>query len=158
MAVLVSLDVNGAFDAASWPSILKTLKEVNFQKNLYILAQGNSWFQAFAAFSMSCVTFCVFLRRMVFNSRRFRTLFLFNLHRPMKMEHTQCSETSAIKLHTPENNPKGYTRHSKRYFSERTATMSTNTIPMERDVSKGFPQGTYCGLSFGIFSSTHCSM
>jgi hypothetical protein len=26
----------------------------------------------------------------------------------MKMEHTQCSETSAIKHHTPGNNPKDY--------------------------------------------------
>jgi hypothetical protein len=31
----------------------------------------------------------------------------------MKMEQTQCSETSAINHHTPENNPKGYTRHSE---------------------------------------------
>jgi hypothetical protein len=31
----------------------------------------------------------------------------------MKMEQTQCSETSAIKHHTPENNPKGYTRHTE---------------------------------------------
>jgi hypothetical protein len=33
------------------------------------------------------------------------------LYMPMKMEQTQCSETSAIKHHTPENNPKGYTRY-----------------------------------------------
>jgi hypothetical protein len=31
----------------------------------------------------------------------------------MKMEQTQCSETSAIKHHTLENNPKGYTRHTE---------------------------------------------
>jgi hypothetical protein len=31
----------------------------------------------------------------------------------MKMEQTQYSETSAIKHHTPENNPKGYTRHTE---------------------------------------------
>jgi hypothetical protein len=31
----------------------------------------------------------------------------------MKMEQTQCSETSAIKHHTPENNPKDYTQHSE---------------------------------------------
>jgi hypothetical protein len=29
---------------------------------------------------------------------------------PVKMEQTQCSETSAVKHHTLENNPKGYTR------------------------------------------------
>jgi hypothetical protein len=28
----------------------------------------------------------------------------------MKMEQTQCSETSAIKHHTPGNNPKDYTQ------------------------------------------------
>jgi hypothetical protein len=31
----------------------------------------------------------------------------------MKMEHTQCSETSDIKHHTPGNNPEGYTRHTE---------------------------------------------
>ena len=33
-AILVSLDVKGAFDAAWWPSILKTLKEFNCPKNV----------------------------------------------------------------------------------------------------------------------------
>jgi hypothetical protein len=37
----------------------------------------------------------------------------FRIHLPMKMEQTQFSETSAIKHHTPENNPKGYTRHTE---------------------------------------------
>jgi hypothetical protein len=37
-------------------------------------------------------------------------LTLIRIHSPMKMEQTQCSETSAIKHHTPENNRKGYTR------------------------------------------------
>jgi hypothetical protein len=37
----------------------------------------------------------------------------FRVHLPMKMEQTQCSETSAIKHHKPDNNPKGYTRHNK---------------------------------------------
>jgi hypothetical protein len=36
---------------------------------------------------------------------------LFRIHAAMKMEQTQCSETSAIKHHTPENNPKDYTQH-----------------------------------------------
>jgi hypothetical protein len=31
----------------------------------------------------------------------------------MKMEQTQCSQTSAIKHHTPVNNPKDCTRHSE---------------------------------------------
>jgi hypothetical protein len=87
--------------------------------------QTSFLFQAFAMFCMSCVTFWVVLWRMVFNSRRFGTLCLFHLHRrvdvkfrthtPMKMEQTQCSETSAIKHHTPENNPKGYIRQTTIY-------------------------------------------
>jgi hypothetical protein len=32
---------------------------------------------------------------------------------PMKMEHTQCSETLAFKLQTPGNNPEESIRHSK---------------------------------------------
>jgi hypothetical protein len=74
---------------------------------------------------MSCVTFCVVLRRMLFNSRRFGTLCLFHLHRRVDAKwvmieffvfygcNTQCSETSTIKHHTPESNPKGYTWHKE---------------------------------------------
>jgi hypothetical protein len=57
-----------------------------------------SWFQTFAVFWML---------RVIFNSRRFGTL---HIHSPMKMEQTQCSETSAIKHHTPGNDPKDYTQ------------------------------------------------
>jgi hypothetical protein len=40
---------------------------------LYVVerVKSSSWFQAFAVFWMSCVTFWVVLRRMVFNSQRF---------------------------------------------------------------------------------------
>jgi hypothetical protein len=74
IAILVSLDVRGSFDAALWPSILKTLKDFRCPKNLYNL--------------------------------------------------------------------------TKSYFSERTATLSTNSIQMEREVSKGCPQGSCCGPDF----------
>jgi hypothetical protein len=37
-AVIVSLDVKGAFDAAWWPSILKQLRELKCPKNLYNLS------------------------------------------------------------------------------------------------------------------------
>ena len=40
IAILVSLDVEGAFDAAWWPSILKTLQEFKCPKNLYNLAKS----------------------------------------------------------------------------------------------------------------------
>jgi hypothetical protein len=39
IAILVSIDVKGAFDAAWWPSILKTPKEFNCPKNLYNLVK-----------------------------------------------------------------------------------------------------------------------
>jgi hypothetical protein len=41
----------------------------------------------------------------------------------MKMEQTQCSETSAIKHHTPENNPKGYTRQDDHYYGEKSGVV-----------------------------------
>jgi hypothetical protein len=42
----------------------------------------------------------------------------------------QCSETSAIKHHTPENNPKGYTRQTEHgeSFKSRIVTHSV-TVP-----------------------------
>jgi hypothetical protein len=39
MAV-VSLDVQGAFDAARWPGILKELRECKCAKNIYELAKA----------------------------------------------------------------------------------------------------------------------
>jgi hypothetical protein len=41
-------------------------------------------------------------------------LHILHIHSPMKMEQTQCSETSTIKHHTPENNPKDYTQYLKK--------------------------------------------
>jgi len=45
--------------------------------------------------------------------QRFRTLCLFHLHRPMKMEQTECSETSVYKIQTPENYPEESLQHSE---------------------------------------------
>jgi hypothetical protein len=36
---MVSLDVQGAFDAAWWPSILSNLRDLRCSNNLYILTQ-----------------------------------------------------------------------------------------------------------------------
>ena len=74
IAILVTFDVKGAFDAAWWPSTLRKLKEFNCPKNLYNLA--------------------------------------------------------------------------KSYFSERTAIFTTNSMKMEREVTKGCPQGSCCGPGF----------
>ena len=40
VVVLVSLDVQGAFDAAWWPCILNTLKQFECPRNLYCLSQS----------------------------------------------------------------------------------------------------------------------
>jgi retron-type reverse transcriptase len=71
ITIIVSLEVKGAFDAAGWPNILKTLKDLNCPKNLYYL--------------------------------------------------------------------------TKSYLSQSTAVMTTNTLQVEREVSKGCPQGCCCG-------------
>jgi hypothetical protein len=75
---------------------------------------------------MLCVTFWVVLRRMVFNSRRFGTLCLFHLHRRV--------DASAIKHHTPENNPNGYTRHTEQ--PKRLHTTYRTTQKVTHDIQK----------------------
>ena len=39
ITILVSLDFKGAFDAACWPGILKTLQEFNCPRNVYHLTK-----------------------------------------------------------------------------------------------------------------------
>jgi hypothetical protein len=89
-------------------TVVHTLNNFSCLKNLFSfpVAVNNS--------IKSCLTFWVVLRRMVFNSRRFGTRSVPYseasgcIHAPMRM--VQCSETSAIKHLTPENNPKINTR------------------------------------------------
>ena len=69
------------------------------------------WFQTFAMFCVLYVFFWLSPRRLNFICRRFGTLCLFHLHRqvgkftylPMKMEQTECSETSVYKIQTSGN-------------------------------------------------------
>ena len=63
------------------------------------------WFQTFAVFWMFYAFFWVIYWRLNFICRRFGTLCLFHLHRPMKMEQTECSKTSAYKIQTPGTYP-----------------------------------------------------
>ena len=74
ITILISLDVQEAFDAAWWPSILHTLKILDCLKNLYNLTRS--------------------------------------------------------------------------YFSDRTATLHTYSIQVERDITKGCPRGLCCGPGF----------
>jgi len=80
-------------------------------------------FQTFAVFLMLYSFFSVISRRLNFTCRRFGTHCLFHLHRQvgvkndqhtyphMKMEQTQCSETSAYKIQTPGNYPEESMQH-----------------------------------------------
>jgi hypothetical protein len=86
ITILVSLDVKSAFDAAFWPSIIYSLKELNCPENLYNLA--------------------------------------------------------------------------KSYFSERKVTLYSNNNEIEREASKGCPQGSCSGPGFWNIqynSLTRCS-
>jgi hypothetical protein len=40
VVVMTSLDINGAFDAVWWPSILNGLKDLGYPRNLYNLSKG----------------------------------------------------------------------------------------------------------------------
>ena len=73
-----------------------------------------SWFKTFAVFWMLYASFWVIPRRLNFICWPFGSLCLLHLHRqvgaeciylPMKMEQTECTETSANKIQTPRNYP-----------------------------------------------------
>jgi hypothetical protein len=46
------------------------------------------------------------------------------------------------------NCPRNLYYLTKSYFSHRTAVMSTSTVQVEREVNKGYPQGSCCGPGF----------
>ena len=50
-------------------------------------------------------------------------------HLPMKMEQTECSETSAYKLQTPGNYPKESIQHTEHGESLKSKSVSINTPP-----------------------------
>jgi hypothetical protein len=47
------------------------------------------------------------------NTRTFSNLFILHTYLPMKMEQTECSETSAYKIQTPGNYPEESIQHSE---------------------------------------------
>lgn len=44
--------------------------------------------------------------------------------------------------------PKTYTKLTNNYFNHRTAVLSANNFLVEREVSKGCPQGSCCGPGY----------
>jgi len=79
---LISLDVQGAFDADWWPAILNELWECKCPKNLYEL--------------------------------------------------------------------------TKSYFSQRIVSWSTNSLRMDKEISRGYPRGRVVGQDYGTCNTTHC--
>ena len=71
-------------------------------------------------------------RRLEFICRRFGTLCLFHLHKqvdlPAYKDGTECSETSAYKLHTLRNYPKESIQHSEHGQSLKSRIISCNFI------------------------------
>jgi hypothetical protein len=70
---------------------------INFILLLQISQFFISWFQAFVMFWMSCVIFLVVHRRMVFNSRRFGTLF--HLHRQVDAKWVRVEGFSVVNMY-----------------------------------------------------------
>jgi hypothetical protein len=52
------------------------------------------------------------------------------------------------------NFPTNIYKLTQSYLSQITAVMSTNTVQVEREVSKGCPQGSCCRPDFGISNTT----
>jgi hypothetical protein len=66
-----------------------------------------------ATMFLSYAFFWVIPRRLNFMCQLFRTLRVFHAYPPMKMEQTECSETSAHKIQTPRNCPEESVQHSE---------------------------------------------
>jgi hypothetical protein len=91
-----------------------------FKKKVTWKIEWYFWFHTFAVFWMLHSFFCTIPRRLNFICRRFGTpcsIFIggvptissqlfFLLTPPMKMEQTECSETSGYKIQTPGSHPK----------------------------------------------------
>ena len=66
-----------------------------------------------SSFCIMLYLFWVIPQRLIYICRRFGTLYLFRLQRPLKMEQIECSETSAYINQTPGNHPKENKQHSE---------------------------------------------
>ena len=58
-------------------------------------------------------------------------------------------------LHTLKtfNRPKNLYNLTRSYFSDRTAPLHTNSMQIERDITKGCPQGSCCGPGYWNINS-----
>jgi hypothetical protein len=75
--------------------------------NMPLITDCLSWYMMLYAF------FSAIYRRLKFMYLCFGMVVMKCTYPPMKMEHTQCSETLAFKLQTPVNHPDESIRHSE---------------------------------------------
>ncbi len=52
--------------------------------------------------------------------------------------------------------PKNLYELTKRYFTQRTAVLSTNSLRTEKAVNRGSPQGHVVDKGSGVYNSTRC--
>jgi len=103
------------------------------------VSQHDTWFQTFAVFWVLYAFFWVIPRHLNFIYRRFGTLFLFYLHRPVKVEQTECSETLAYKIQAPKNYPEEIIKQYDNFYVEEllahrpTPTLEGHSLSAVRD-------------------------
>ena len=130
--------------------------------------------KAYVTCQTSTVHFYVFFwvihLRLNFICRRFGTLCLFHLHRqvsvlytylPMKMEQTECSETSVYKIQTPRNYPEEniqHTEHGESLKSRSTVHTSSSSYVIADSLSqeKDWRFGTLRHFPIIVTEILHC--
>jgi len=135
VSVLLHITVWDTLNASSWNFILENFTKKCVELFQFLFSSDN--FNAhFTDLPMFYAFFRVIPQCLKFICQRFGTLCLFHLRRqvllcrmnsnlvhsthnylPMKMEQTECSETSAYKIQTPGNYPEESIQHSEHSVS-----------------------------------------
>jgi hypothetical protein len=71
-------------------------------ENIGVFVREKVWLNSSPSHTFSCI-----------NTRTFSNLVILHSYPPMKMEQTECSETSAYKIQTPGNYPEESIQHSE---------------------------------------------
>jgi len=126
---------------------LERLRKITTIISVYVRQSDSYWFQTLAVSWMLYVFFWVIPRRLNFICRRFGTLSVLSTrtYLPMKMEQTECSETSAYKIQTPGNHPEVSIQQSDRYLNP--GTPDSATISNQTRCNRGFYCRSYCLLN-----------
>ena len=129
---------------------------------------NNSLFHAFTVLRMFYSFFWVIPRRLDFMCRRFGTLcsnfkgrvnkkkILFT--RPMEMELTECSETSAHKIHTPVNHPKERIQQNLIRRAVKPGLPEGTKGPIEAHYRVPFPVLHQCVYASYLYGCVYCAL